>query len=282
MSLLNIESPDHLLSVVREDRDHGATELALLAINGIAALCDLPQSDSPQQVKQAILTIILELRSCRPSMAPLDNLLTLLGEKIAELKAKDINSLQVDITQACAQVVSHTRRAQQSAVRNMAALVGAGDTIMSHSVSSTVKQLARHLVESGINTRWVITESRPGNEGKLLAAFLADLGISITYITEAQIDMLMPEVNKVIVGADSILLDGSVINKSGTTLMALSARHRGVPLYVCAESFKQTQSNEFELEEMDPAELGLEVPRVEVRNVYFERVSKQLIHKWVQ
>jgi translation initiation factor 2B subunit (eIF-2B alpha/beta/delta family) len=63
--------------------------------------------------------------------------------------------------------------------------------------------------------------------------------------------------------------------------MAMSARYHGVPVYVCAESFKQTNSNAYELEQMDPGELKLNVAGVKVSNWYFERVAPDLITKWI-
>jgi len=91
----------------------------------------------------------------------------------------------------------------------------------------------------------------------------------------------MPKVNKVVVGADAVLADGSIINKCGTNVMALSARYHSVPFYVCAESFKLKTSNDYELEQMSGNELKLNVPGVETSNIYFERLPPELITQWV-
>ena len=63
--------------------------------------------------------------------------------------------------------------------------------------------------------------------------------------------------------------------------MAMSAKYHGVPVYVCAEAFKQTNSTEYELEQMDPGELELDLAGVEVSNIYFERVAAELITFWI-
>ena len=92
----------------------------------------------------------------------------------------------------------------------------------------------------------------------------------------------MPEGSKVVVGADAVLADGSIINKCGTNLMALSARYHSVPFYVCAESFKQKSDNEYELEQMSGDELKLELASVKLSNIYFERLPSELITRWVR
>ena len=91
----------------------------------------------------------------------------------------------------------------------------------------------------------------------------------------------------VLIGADSILADGSVINKAGTYVLALVAHDQGVPVYVCAESCKRRplQLPEPALEEMDPAELSPGEPslgpHVRVRNIYFDRTPARLISGWI-
>ncbi len=70
----------------------------------------------------------------------------------------------------------------------------------------------------------------------------------------------------------------------GSYLLALAARDCGVPFYVCFESFKRTSRNaeEFELEEMDPAELSPpDLPGILVRNVYFDITPARLVTAWV-
>ncbi|MCB1669797.1 MAG: hypothetical protein R3F41_08710 [Gammaproteobacteria bacterium] len=143
-------------------------------------------------------------------------------------------------------------------------------------------RLSSRLASENPPARLEVTESRSGYEGRQLAAFAADLGIPVTFITDAQIALFVPTADKVVVGADTVLADGSIINKSGTTLMALAAHYYGVPFYVCAESFKQSSDNQLSLEEMQAAELGYRQPGVKVRNVYFERVPAELITHWIR
>lgn len=212
-------------------------------------------------------------------MVALNNLLERVRLPASQFSARDFETYRKLIIDHCAEATRFAREAQSQAVREMVKLVKAGDVIMTHSISSTVKKIFEQLSKKPVEI--IVTESRPGDEGKVLAAYLVELGFKPTYITEAQINLWMPKVTKVIVGADALLGDGSVINKCGTSLMAMSAQYHGVPVYVCAEAFKQTNNTEYELEQMDPAELQLNVAGVEVSNSYFERVAAELVTWWI-
>jgi len=274
--------PKDLVNFVKNDRTHGSTELALIAIDGIRKLVEQNEYENPGELEKCLHSLIVDLQRCRPSMAALNNLLEKILDTLLTSGATNIDMFRSTLLNSCNVVALSVRKAQSTAVQKMSSMVVANDVIMTHSLSSTVKNLCAHLSEYQPTVRLIITESRPGGEGRLLATFLSELGLNTTYITEAQIDLLMPEVSKVVVGADAVLADGSIINKCGTNIMALSARYHSVPFYVCAESFKQKFDNEYELEQMGSEELKFDVAGVEFCNVYFEHLPFGLITQWVR
>ncbi len=153
---------------------------------------------------------------------------------------------------------------------------------MTHSVSSTVLETCRLLKDRGL--RMIVTESRPLEEGRRLVERLSAWNVPTTYITDAQMGLFVARADGVLVGADSLLADGSAINKVGTALLALAARECGVPFYVCCESFKRRDADDPppELEEMSPAELNApNWPGVTVRNVYFDITPARLMTAWI-
>ena len=272
-----------LLDSIVSDRTHGATELALIAIEGFSCVLSESEMSQTDELRSQAEHLLARLQSSRPSMSALHNLLQGLALSISGIGPGSAETFKEQIAKICADLIGRTRDIQLRTALAMVELIEPDDIIMTHSISSTLKKVFLQLSqrESSAELRFVVTESRPGDEGKLLATYLSEIGLKTTYITEAQIDLFMPEVTKVIVGADSVLADGSFINKCGTSLMAMSARYHSVPVYVCAESFKQTSDTKFELEKMDPAELNLDATGVEVSNIYFERISADLITQWI-
>lgn len=271
--------PGKLLDQISTDRIRGSTDLALVALEGISLIARDKDAVDLADFQKQVPGLIVSLQSCRPSMVALHNLLEQLRLAISQFKTDDLETYRDFIIDHCADVRRFAVDAQSRVATEMVKLIEADDVIMTHSISSTVMKIFAQLSETQIQI--IVTESRPGDEGKVLAAYLVELGFKPTYITEAQINLWMPGVSKVIVGADALLGDGSFINKCGTSLMALSAQYHKVPVYVCAEAFKQTHSIEYELEQMDPGELKLNLDGVEVSNSYFERVPADLVTAWI-
>ncbi len=265
-----------LVEFVATDRTHGATELALWVLDAIATLARDSDAVDSANLRTTILDLIPVLQNTRPSMITLQNLLQQLH--IALLASVDDQAAQgfrARVISHCETVSQLAREMQTAVVETMLALIARDDVIMTHSYSSTVRMLCSRLAAADLDVGIIATESRPGNEGRRLATYAAGLGLPVTFITEAQIHLFMPRADMVVVGADTVLADGSIINKAGTSLMALSARYYGVPCYVCAESFKQKADNSFSLEEMQAEELGFQHPGVEVRNICAESFKQK-------
>lgn len=102
----------------------------------------------------------------------------------------------------------------------------------------------------------------------------------VTLITDAQMGLFVPQADLVLTGCDCWLADHHFVNKSGTLLLALAARHFGKPFWVLADTFRDSPetSESVRLEEITPTEL--QAPEglwITTRNVYFESVPDALI-----
>jgi translation initiation factor eIF-2B subunit alpha len=72
----------------------------------------------------------------------------------------------------------------------------------------------------------VIPEGRPVDDGNRLAEVLAGARIPVTVITEAQMGWWVPQVEAIVVGADTVTPAGDVVNHMGTATLALIARQQ--------------------------------------------------------
>jgi translation initiation factor 2B subunit (eIF-2B alpha/beta/delta family) len=75
-------------------------------------------------------------------------------------------------------------------------------------------------------------------EGKRLANDLVALGVPVKLIADSAVDSLISKVNLVLVGADSVFKDGSLIHKIGTKHIAVAAKGYEIPLYSACEAMK--------------------------------------------
>ncbi len=269
------------ISQIREDREHGASELARTCLDALARRAGSIEVTSHEVLRQQLIEFAQELQSARPTMAAITNLI---GEWIAaveRLPGGNVSILRDDIKSISRTLILASENAVSSAAAHTAELVGTGKTVITHSLSSTVVAVFGCLVG---NVKAIVTESRPPSEGRRLAAKLSELGIETDFISDQQMGLFTKHADVALVGADTIAGDGSVINKAGTYLLALAARDRGIPFYVCFESFKylDVSPTSVGLEQRDPAEIDL--PRlayVKAHNIYFDVTPPDLVTAWI-
>lgn len=126
----------------------------------------------------------------------------------------------------------------------------------------------------------IVCESRPIEEGKIFAQQLLEQNIKTTLITDSSINIKMSKCDAVIIGADMILSNGNVVNKTGSALLALSANKFKKPVYVMADKSKFTKRKSFTPSKYPSSEIwDMEHPMLSVDNYYFEEVEKKFITK---
>jgi translation initiation factor eIF-2B subunit delta len=75
-------------------------------------------------------------------------------------------------------------------------------------------------------------------EGNQLAKDLIALGIPVRLVADSIVQSIIPRANLVLVGADSVLKDGSLIHKTGTGEIAIAAKRLGIRFCSSCETTK--------------------------------------------
>jgi len=151
-------------------------------------------------------------------------------------------------------------------------LVPEGSTILTYSYSSTVLEALRSLKKEGKNFDVICSESRPMLEGVALAEKLGLEGIPVRLTTDAALLGLLSECQMVFVGADS-LSDMGLVNKVGTSGLAMAAKERGVDFFTLCGKEKLSPGGRLDhiYEPKDWRELvPEEMTNVTVINHYFD------------
>jgi ribose 1,5-bisphosphate isomerase len=161
-----------------------------------------------------------------------------------------------------------------------------GDTILTHCNSEAALACIITAHRNGISFEVCATEVRPGNQGLLTIKTLNDAGISTSYIVDSAVRSVMKEIDMVIVGADAVAVNGAVVNKIGTSQIALAAHESRVNMVVAAESYKfaprtilgeYVRIEERKPDEVLPPELARKLPYVRVRNPVFDVTPPEYI-----
>jgi len=159
-----------------------------------------------------------------------------------------------------------------------------GAVIMTHCNSSAALACIKEAHRSGKKIKVYATESRPWRQGILTVNELAKEGIDVTLIIDSAVRSVMKKVDIVLVGADTITSNGALINKIGTSQLALAADEARVPFVVCSETYKISPQTLFgdtvTIEERDISEIVRkgEVPdSVKVFNPVFDSTPARYI-----
>lgn len=271
------------IRAIKEDIRKGGSELSRSALEDLKEYGNTCDAESPADLKNELLDLAMQMQLARPSMAVLWNVMQRWIEALAAMPLETGMDAAREFAIEQAQTLQQTSvQAGKTIVQTVSPQIPPGSVILIHSYSTTVLSVLETMQTA--DCKVIMTEARPGVEGRRLARALSEFKISTTYITEAQLGCFMPQADLVLLGADSVLEDGSVVNKAGTYLVALAAKDLQVPVWVLAESFKHShrRTDEIELEEMDADELQLPaIEFVEPRNMYFDVTPARLVHCWV-
>ncbi len=228
---------------IAADGDHGAAYLSIRALEVLrdrAGLLVRERREAGTAESNAewdeLAELARRLLEARPSMAVLRNRV---NRAMAEA---DEGSAPAVLESALAGIDRALAADDEAATRASEHVEG---TVATLSRSGTVLEALR----TGEPSRAYVAESRPAREGVAVAEELAD-DLPVTIHTDAAAAHVLSreDVDCVLVGADTVLPDGRVVNKTGTRALALAAAREGVPVYAVAATDKVSTREAVNLE----------------------------------
>lgn len=167
-----------------------------------------------------------------------------------------------------------------------------GDVVLTHcNISGLLPLIGEICRLQGKRISFYATETRPYLQGSRLTAWeLQQAGLDVTLITDNMVAAVISQkkINKVIVGADHLALNGDIANKIGTYQIAVIARHFKVPFYVlCPPPSKAKSGADIKIEIRPEKELleyqGIRLAPKGVKGYYpaFDITPSRLITKHI-
>ncbi len=157
-------------------------------------------------------------------------------------------------------------------------------TVMTHCHSSVVTGIFLEAKKQGRVFNVINTETQPRLQGRITAQELIGAGIKVTHVVDSAMRWAVNhfEVDLIIIGADSITSEGTVLNKIGSRLLALVAHEEHVPFYVASPLLKYNPETSFgnleKIEMRNPKEIWEDSPEgIKILNPAFETVSRRYI-----
>ena len=263
------------IQAIRDDREHGASWLARAAAGVLLRLTE-PRDDVSDDIWDAVVRMAAqELVAARPSMAAVANTAARIWD--AGRSAATPTEARTQLRDMAERLATQDEQTQL-ALRTYAEKMLLGN-VYTMSRSGAVEDVLRDLGQRRIIGRVIIGASVPGGEGVTMGRALAQSGLDVTLVADTACGLFIGEASCVVLGADSLRADGSLVNKVGSYPLALVAREAGKPVYALCETLK-ISAPDFPLiiEEKDPAELLPDpVAGFRARNPYFDVTPAQLI-----
>jgi ribose 1,5-bisphosphate isomerase len=231
------------VETVATDRDHGAASISVSALEVLrdeAALAAEQNGDCAR-----LADVARDLLDARPSMYVVRNRVNRVMDAVSD--AETARPVEHVASAAIERAVSADRRAAECAVNHVS-----GQRVATLSRSGTVLQTLRYADPEAL----LVAESRPGREGVAVAEALAD-GTDVTLTTDAGFAQALEtwDADVLLVGADTVLADGRVVNKVGTRAAAIASSFEGISVLVTAAVDKLSPDGTIDLEPRDSAEV---------------------------
>ena len=261
---------------IRTMHVRGAAKIARAAARALKITAQRSRAKDPSAFLEEFNRAAKFLYDTRPTAVSLPNAIRFVSRGAELAKGADLRTLKRAIIARADEFIRISKNAVQRIGEIGARRISDGDVIMTHCNSSCALSVIKTAFKQGKKLEVYATESRPRKQGLISVRELRKAGIPTTLIVDSAARYFMKNIDKVIVGADSIAANGAVVNKIGTSQIALAAHEARVLFFVAAESYKfhpQTLVGELiEIEERDPREIldSSKFPGLKIRNPAFD------------
>jgi ribose 1,5-bisphosphate isomerase len=253
---------------IAEMEVRGAATIADAAATALGTQAADSDAESAAAFRAELRAAARELHDTRPTAVSLPNALRYV---LSGMDGDSHEELRRSVERTVARFRSDLNDAQDRLGRIGAGRLSDGDVVMTHCHSTDAMACIEAAVEAGTELEAIVKETRPRNQGHITARQLRELGVPVTLVVDNAAHRFLDDADHLLVGADSIAADGSVVNKIGTAGLAVSARDRGVEVMVAAQSIKLHPKTltgaAVEIEQRDGSEVIDEETRADIGDI---------------
>ena len=261
----------------------GARNVAIAAIEATETLAKETKAKNKKELLRELSEakeVLFASRETEPLMRNAVRWITSQVERSTKEKGKELTKI---VSSASQQFLKNLEESKEKIAEIGSRRIEDGSVVLTHCHSSSVTYLLKRAKQDGKSFEVICTETRPIFQGRLTAKELSDLNVEATLIVDSAARFFMNQVDIVVIGADAITSQGNVINKIGTSMIALVAHEARTPFYVVSELLKfdpVTMYGDYEkIEERSPKEIWEEPPKnLIIRNPAFDVTRGDFIH----
>ncbi len=278
-------------------RIQGATNIARTIIGALIKYKDeiAKQSKDKEEFIRNIKNIAKKLAIAQPIESMAQNIIGFIIFDLQDPKVKDLKDCKKVMREITTKLNDIIEENEKEFIENGTKLIESMTkktrplNIFTHCYSSGVRSILEKSDNRNVDFKVFNIETRPVFQGRTMSRKLADVGISVTMCLDSAAPFIISKrsgrelnIDLVLIGADSISLSGSAINKIGGYSMSLSAFHEKIPVYVVTSLLKTKRGfNDFidiPIETRLFKEIWPEAPMgVNIMNLAFDIIPSEFI-----
>ena len=266
---------------IREMKIRGAGNIARQAAKALIITAQQCKSKKPSRLMEELETSAKLLLQTRPTAVSLPNSIRyiMLSAKKALKQKLEFEEFRQTIIDSANDFIQNSAKAILQIGKIGSERIEDGDRIITHCNSATVNAILKTAYNQGKDFKVIVCETRPRYQGRITAKELSHVGIDTTLIVDSAAHFFIRKMDKAIVGADAIVANGALVNKIGTSMLALAAHEARVLFFVAAETYKfspETMLGKLvKIEERSSSEIIpknelVKMPNITVRNPAFD------------
>jgi len=225
---------------IKSMKIRGAGRIARAAVRALLITSRASKATTPRGFFNELNEVSTFLLRTRPTAVSLPNGLRYVLKRVSEAEEKglELARLKSITIKTALEFIKNSKEAIRRIGEIGAHRINDGDVILTHCNSDAALTILTTAWESGKKFKVYVTETRPRLQGLISMKILGKKGIPVTLIIDSAARYFMNDIDKVIVGADAVAANGAVINKIGTSLIALAAKEARTSFFVAAETYK--------------------------------------------
>lgn len=238
---------------IRTFKIKGATNIARVVTETLMKYKDeiIDQSKDKEDFIRNIKNIAKKLAIAQPVESMAQNIIGFIIFDLQDPEVKNLDDCRLVIEEATVKLNELLKKNEIKFIENGATIIESMTkktrtlNIFTHCYSSGVISVLERLDNRNTDFKVFNIETRPVLQGRIAATKLADVGIDVTMCLDSAAPFVISgksgkelNIDLVLIGADSIALNGSAINKTGGYGMSLSAFHEGTPVYIVTSLLK--------------------------------------------
>jgi ribose 1,5-bisphosphate isomerase len=240
--VVEVESiPREVLEIadgIRSMRIRGAGKIARSAAEALKIAAERYEGAREPGVFRKYMARVADLLiETRPTAVSLPNAVMYVMQAVLT-PASDFESLWNSVVSAATRFIEESNSAVKRIAEFGSRRIRDNSVILTHCHSTAAVSVITEAYKQGKVVKVYSTETRPFYQGRITTRQLLENGVPVIQIPDSAVRYFMHDVDQVVIGADTITSNGAVVNKIGTSQVALAAHEARVRVFVAAETYK--------------------------------------------